>query len=208
MEEKIDTITNNMDTIEFNQNELVKREIIESSLDTLSTVENDIIDDIPIESLQEFLTQIIVLHLPFQGPVVEEIISNAVVTPIVEITKYGMKSIDDILFYSKTKMTKDEYRKKIEDIKENSLRFSGNLIQNMNRPTDKNELIVELYKQCYKNYDSHEACKRMTSDFGITRGDLDTIKSLVIYIAQNPDSENYEGNKMTSEHLKSLGILQ
>ncbi len=42
----------------------------------------------------------------------------------------------------------------------------------------------------------------------VTWSDLDTIKLLVIYIAQNPDSENYEGDKMTSEHLKSLGILQ
>ena len=55
---------------------------------------------------------------------------------------------------------------------------------------------------------SADECKQLTSDFGITRYDLDTIKSLVIYISLNPDSKNFQGDKMTSEHLKSLGILQ
>ena len=208
LDNKLKRYKNAMQIIEYNQNELIKKDIIKSSLNVLETTQNDILDDIPTESLEDFLTEIIALHIPFKGPFVEEIISNAVVTPVIAISKYGLKSIDDILFYSETKMTKDDYIKKIEDIKNNSLKFSGNLIKNMNRPTDKNELIVELYKQCYKNYDSDEACKRITSDFGITRSDLDTIKSLVIYIAQNPESMNYEGDKMTSEHLKTLGILQ
>ena len=208
LEDNLEIINNSIKLMEYNQNELIKKEIIETSLNALETVEDAILDDLPIETLEEFLTQIIVLHLPFRGPIVEEIITNAVVTPVVGIAKYGLKSIDDVLFYSQTKMSKEEYREKIEEIKQNSLKFSGNLIKNMNRPTDKNEIIVELYKQCYKNYDSAEECNRMTSDFGITRSDLDTIKSLVLYINQNPDSEKFEGDKMTSEHLKSLGILQ
>lgn len=208
LEETVNEMKNKMEFIKNNQEELIKKEIIESSLDALRGIEDEIVDQMDSETLEEFLTQVIALHIPFKGQLVEEIISKSVVIPVINVAKYGLKSIDDILFYNQTKMTKNDYMEKIQEIKENSLKFSGNLIKNMNRPTDKNEIIVELYKRCLKKYDSADECKRLTSDFGISRSDLDTIKSLVIYISMNPDSANFQGDKMTSEHLKSLGILQ
>ena len=208
LDETITGMKKNIELMKNNQDELIKKEVIQSSLNALKGIEDEVVDHMDSETLEEFLTQVIALHIPFKGQLVEEIISKSVVIPVINVAKYGLKSIDDILFYNQTKMTKNDYMKKLQEIKENSLKFSGNLIKNMNRPTDKNEIIVELYKQCFKKYDSADECKRLTSDFGITRYDLDTIKSLVIYISMNPDSINFQGDRMTSEHLKSLGILQ
>ena len=113
LDNKLKRYKNAMQIIEYNQNELIKKDIIKSSLNVLETTQNDILDDIPTESLEEFLTEIIALHIPFKGPFVEEIISNAVVTPVIAISKYGLKSIDDILFYSETN---DEEMKDVKNV--------------------------------------------------------------------------------------------